>query len=271
MIRTFLALRHVNPGFSKPEEILTLRLSIPTAQVKEPEAVIRMHQAIMDRVAAIPGVTSVGLTSVVPMTDSGWNDPIFAADRTYDQTKIPAIRLFKFISPGLLKTMGNRLVAGRDFAWEDAYAKRPVAMVSENLARELWNEPSAALGKQIRENMNSAWREVVGVVGDERDAGMDKKAPAAVYWPILMDRFEGDDIQVRRTLSYMVRSPRAGSSSCTSHSSRMIAAVRISTTMSRLLTNKFISRDSSSKKATGKSGSRSAGNSVSSAISFARS
>jgi putative ABC transport system permease protein len=225
MIRTFQALRHVNPGFTKPEDVLALRLSIPTAQVKEPEAVIRMHQAIAERIAAIPGVTSVGMTSLVPMTDFGWHDPIFAKDKTYEQTKIPSIRSFKFISPGLLKTMGNPLVAGRDFTWEDAYGKRPVALVSENLARELWKEPSAALGKQIRENMNSSWREVVGVVGDERDEGVDKPAPASAYWPILMDHFEGDDIQVRRTLSYMVRSPRAGSNGFVNEVSRAVWSV----------------------------------------------
>jgi cell division protein FtsX len=61
MIRTFQALRHVNPGFTRPEEVLTLRLTIPTAQVKESEAVVRMHQAIVDKIAAIPGVTSIGL------------------------------------------------------------------------------------------------------------------------------------------------------------------------------------------------------------------
>src|SRR4029077_10269919 len=123
-----------------------------TTQVKDPEAVVRMHQAIMDRIAAIPGVASVGLTTIVPMTDSGWHDPIFAADKTYEQAQLPPIRLFKFLSPGLLKTMGNTLVAGRDFTWADVYDKRPVALVSENLARELWKEPSAAIGKQIREN-----------------------------------------------------------------------------------------------------------------------
>src|SRR3954464_11055488 len=203
MIRTFQALRHVNPGFTKPAELLTLRLSIPSAQVKEPEAVVRMHQAIMDRIAAVAGVSSVGVSSVVPMTDSGWRDPIFASDKTYEQTKLPPIRLFKFVSPGLLKTMGNPLVAGPDFTWEDAYGKRRVALVSENLARELWQEPSAAIGKQIRENSSSPWREVVGVVADERDEGVDKKAPATAVCPILMDKFEGDDIQVRRTLTYM--------------------------------------------------------------------
>jgi hypothetical protein len=88
--------------------------------VKEPEAVIHIHQAIMEKIAAIPGVTSIGLTSLIPMTNSGWHDPVFAADKNYEKTQLPAIRSFKFLSPGLLKTMGNALVAGRDFTWEDA-------------------------------------------------------------------------------------------------------------------------------------------------------
>jgi putative ABC transport system permease protein len=227
MIRTFQALRHVNPGFTTPEQLLTVRLSIPEAQVKEPEAVVRMHQAIADRITAISGVTSVGMTSLVPMTDFGWHDPIFAADKSYEQSKIPALRSFKFVSPGLLKTMGVPLVAGRDFMWEDVYGKRPVAMVSENLAREMWKEPSAALGKRIRENMNSSWREVVGVVGDVRDEGADKKAPTAAYWPIMMGQFEGapDGVYYRRTLAYMIRSPRAGSSGFVNEVNRAVWAV----------------------------------------------
>ena len=225
MIRTFQALKHVNPGFTSPHEVLTLRLTIPTAQVKEPESVIRMHQAIADRIAAIPGVTSVGLTSIVPMTDSDWRDPIFAADKSYEQVQLPPLRTFKFVSPGLLKTMGNTLVAGRDFTWEDAYDKRTVALVSENFARELWGQPSNALGKQIRENKSSAWREIVGVVNDERDEGVDKKAPSVVIFPMLMTRFEGDDVSVRRTMSYVIRSPRAGSTALTSEVSRAVWSI----------------------------------------------
>jgi hypothetical protein len=116
-------------------------------------------------------------------------------------------------------------VAGRDFTWEDAYDKRPVALVSENLARELWGGPSAALGKQIRESNNSAWREVVGVVGDERDEGVDKKAPTIALFPMLMTKFEGDDPSVRRTMSYMIRSPRAGSAGFTNEVGRAVWSV----------------------------------------------
>ena len=106
--------------------------------------------------------------------------------------------------------MGNTLVAGRDFTWADVYDKRPVAMVSENLARELWGQPSAAIGKQIRENPTHPWREVVAVVGDERDEGMDKKAPAIAFWPMQMIDFGADDPCVRRSATYVVRSSRGG-------------------------------------------------------------
>ena len=214
MIRTFQALGRVHPGFTQPEQLLTFSVSIPTAQVKEPEAVLRMHQAIADRIAMIAGVASVGLTSVIPMTDSGWHDPVFAADKTYDQKSIPPLRTFKFVSPGLLKTMGIPLVTGRDFTWSDAYDRHAVALVSEALAREMWAQPSAALGKRIRENNNGEWREVIGVAGDVRDDGLEKKAPTSVYWPMLMMRFEDSDsdgISVRRTMAYMVRSGRTRS------------------------------------------------------------
>ena len=227
MIRTFQSLRHVYPGFARPEEVLTFRLNIPTAQVQDAEAVVRMHQAIVDRIAAVPGVTSVGLTTIVPMTGTGWHDPVFASDKSYEQKQLPPIHLFKFVSPGLLKTMGNPIVAGRDFTWEDAYGRRPVAMVSEGLARELWGQPSAAIGKQIRETTNSLWREIVGVVGDERDDGLDKPAPSAAFWPMLMSKFEDSDssgTSVRRTMAYMIRSRRSGTSGFVDEVSRAVWA-----------------------------------------------
>jgi ABC-type antimicrobial peptide transport system permease subunit len=98
-------------------------------------------------------------------------------------------------------------------------------MVSENLARELLGSPSAALGKQIRESNSSDWREVVGVVSDERDEGVDKKAPTIAFFPMMMTKFEGDDPSVRRTMSYMIRSSRAGSAAFTSEVGRAVWSV----------------------------------------------
>src|SRR5262249_32977934 len=78
MIRTFVALRNVRPGFTNAERIQTFRVGIPPAQVKEAGAVAEMHRAIMDKIAAIPGVDSVALTTIVPMTGFGWHDPVYA-------------------------------------------------------------------------------------------------------------------------------------------------------------------------------------------------
>ena len=212
MIRTFQALKHVPPGFSQPEHVQTLRIFIPESAVKDPVAVVHTEQQILDKLAAIPGVSSVGLTTVIPMDGSGWHDPVFVEDHPLTEGQLPAIRLYKFISPGLLKTMGNQLVAGRDFTWAETYEKRPVVMISENLARELWRDPAAAIGKRVRENLKTPWHEIIGVVGDEHDDGLNQKAPSIVVWPILMENFAGDQTFARRTLSYMIRSTRTGSS-----------------------------------------------------------
>jgi putative ABC transport system permease protein len=215
MIRTFQALRDVHPGFVRPDEVQTLRLAIPNSQVKEEAAAARMHQAIMEKIAAVPGVTSVALASTVTMSGQGWHDPLYAQDRTYSESQVPPIRFFKFVSPGYMKTMGGTLVAGRDFTWTDVFELRPVAMVSENLARELWGQPAAAIGKRVRPYAKGVWREVVGVLSDMRDDGVHQKAPAVAYWPVLMADFSPnpDDNRhyVQRGASYLIRSSRTGS------------------------------------------------------------
>jgi predicted permease len=216
MIRTFQALKDVNPGFSRPAEVQTLRLSIPDSQVKEDLAVARMHHAILDKIAALPGVSAVALASTVTMSGQGWHDPLFARDRTYSESEIPPIRLFKIVSPGYMKAMGVPLVAGRDFDWADLYDLRPVAMLSESLARELWGSPSAALGKFVRPYPTGVWREVVGVVGDMRDDGLNQKVVTSAYWPMYMKDFtpaaQADGTSVARGLTYIVRSNRTGTS-----------------------------------------------------------
>ena len=215
MIRTFQALKDVQPGFARPSEVQTLRLSIPDSQVKEEAAVLRMEQAILDKIAAVPGVASVAISSTVTMSGDGWHDPLFAEDHTYHESQIPPLRLFKFVSPGYMKTIGGSLVAGRDFTWADQHGLRPVAMVSENLARELWGEPSAAIGKRVRPYAKGVWREVVGVLSDMRDDGVNQKAPTVAYWPLLMADFVPTPDErnfVARGVSYLIRSSRTGSS-----------------------------------------------------------
>jgi predicted permease len=213
MIRTFRALTNVNPGFSGPASLQTFRISIPSTMVKENEQVVRTQEEILHRLAAIPGAGSVGVISMLPMTGGGWHDPIFIENHTYAEGELPPLRTFRFISPEYLDTVGTPLVAGRKITWNDTYKKLPVAMVSENLAREYWHDPSAALGKRIRVGSKDDWREIIGVVGDVYGEGVSKPATTSVYWPLLMDHFESDDSMSMRDVAFVLRSPRTGSES----------------------------------------------------------
>jgi putative ABC transport system permease protein len=244
MIRTVQALNRVQPGYTQPEQILTLRVSIPDAQVPKPEQVVRTYQSMVEQIAAIPGVTSVGLANSITLDGSSNSDPIFAADRVYADGQIPPLRRYKYISPGFFQTMGNPLLAGRDLTWTDIYQTRPVILVSENLARELWQSPAAALGKQLRENPKAKWREVIGVVGDERDDGLDQKAPTIAYWPMMIKDFWGQPLIARRGQAFAIRSRRAGSAAFLKEVQRAVWSVNASLPIADVRTVKEIHDES---------------------------
>jgi predicted permease len=210
MIRTFQALRKVQPGFVRPEEVLTLRVSIPKAEVSDDEKAIRTHEQIMRRIEQIPGVESVGLSTSITM--DGWdsNDPVFFEDFPAPEGQIPPIRRFKWISPNYFTTMGNPILAGRDITWTDIYSKARVVVISEPLAREHWKDPAKAIGRRIRETSTNPWREIVGVVGSERDDGVNKKATPVMYWPMLMEQFWDQKLVAQRNIAYAIRSKRVG-------------------------------------------------------------
>jgi len=213
MIRTFRALTKVHPGFTSPAEVQTFRLSIPEAQVPENERVVRMDEEIARTIAEIPGVSSVAYSSTVPMDDQGSFDPIFIEGHNYAEGELPPVRRFKYISPGVARTLGTPLISGRDFTWDDIYKRTPVGIVSENIAREIWGDPASALGKRVRVGTSGEWREIVGVVGDVYDDGVNKEPPASVYWPFNAGHLYSDETQLQRDLAVLIRSPRAGSES----------------------------------------------------------
>src|ERR1700722_9386713 len=212
MIRTFHAMRTVDPGFSDPASLQVMRISIPETLVRNPQTVLRIQNNIQDKLAAIPGVSSVGFAASVPMSgaEPAWDD-VFIEGKNYQGEEEPPLRLYNYVSPGFFHTAGTRIVAGRDFAWTDIYGLRPVGIVSENLARELWGSPNAAIGKRFREFPSMPWHEVVGGVQDVRENGVDQISPATVYWPSMKrDLFGPGPPDARRTVYFALRSSRAG-------------------------------------------------------------
>jgi putative ABC transport system permease protein len=208
MVRTFLALRQVDPGFTKPEEVQTFQVAPPG----EGEQIARTHEQIAARLKQVPGVTAVGLTSSVTMDGNASNDPIFVEELPGRNGQMPPLRRFKWIAPGYFEAMGNRILAGRAITWNDIYTYAPVVVISESLARAYWKDPADALGKRIRQSPNDPWREIVGIAGNERDDGLNEPVTPIAYWPILIKDFWGEKVFARRGMTYAVRSPRIHSS-----------------------------------------------------------
>jgi len=212
MIRTFAALRNVDPGFADARGVETMSIFIPEQIAMDPKMVATMQRAIAEKVAAIPGVDSVGFAAGLPMdgNDPNW-DLISVEGKAYPGGDGP-LQLYNYVSPGYFQTLGTRLVGGRDFTWDDLEQVRPMVVVSENFARENWGSAQAAIGKRVRKYESSPWQEVVGVVEDVHVHGVDKKAPGIIYWPAMFyDRFRSPPLMNGlRFVSFAIHSSRAG-------------------------------------------------------------
>ena len=246
MIRTFFALRTVDPGFSDPASLQVMRLSIPDKLVSDASTVVRMQNNILDKLNAIPGVSSAGFAASVPMSgaEPSW-DEIRVQGKDYNTDDNLPMRLYNYVSPGYFHTAGTRLVAGRDFTWTDIYGLRPIGIVSEGLARELWGSPNAAIGKHFQEFTGTPWNEVVGVVQDVRENGVDQVSPATVYWPSLMgDASAPQKQRAWRTVYFAMRTRRAGTQTFINEMQRAVWSVNANLPVADISTMKDLYSDS---------------------------
>jgi predicted permease len=215
MVRSFLALRSVEPGFSDAPRLQTMRISIAESLVPDAQAVTRIENNIVDKLTAIPGVSSAGFTASIPMEGDGPDWDVVRVEGVDYGPSTPPIRMYNYVSPGYFRSAGTGLLAGRDLTWDDIYGVRPAAILSDNFAREAWGSAAAAIGKRLRVFDDAPWVEVVGVVEDVRQNGVDEKAPATVYWPSMHRHFylQGHPIDSTRGVTFAIRSDRAGTES----------------------------------------------------------
>ncbi|MGA2046243.1 MAG: ABC transporter permease [Terracidiphilus sp.] len=245
MIRTFLAMHNVDPGFSEPASLQVMRLSMPETLVRDSTTVVRMQNSILDKLAAIPGVSSAGFAASVPMSgaEPNWDD-IFPEGIVYKDGVAP-LRLYNYVSPGYFRTAGTKLVAGRDFTWAEIYNVRPIGIVSEGLARELWGSPQAAIGKRFQEFQGTPWHEVVGVVQDVRENGVDQVSPATVYWPSLMGNpSTPEKLGAWRTVYFAIRTNRAGTQTFINEMQQAVWSVNANLPVAEIRTMQDIYGDS---------------------------
>ncbi|HVQ17167.1 MAG TPA: ABC transporter permease, partial [Vicinamibacterales bacterium] len=225
MIRTFQNLRSVAPGFTDPATVQTVRLSMQGSGTTGMVSLVRMSEQILERLAAIPGITSAAYTGSLPMQGSG-GFIVAPQGATYESGELPPQRRIMWISPGLLRTLGTPLLAGRDFDWTQVREQRNVALVSASFARESWNSIEGAVGKRIDVGNDGTWQEVIGVVADVYHDGVDRPAPPTVYWPAREQSYmTGLGIDVPSSVNFVLRSERTGTEGMLAEIRRAVSEV----------------------------------------------
>lgn len=181
--RSLSALLDTNPGFD-PSGLLALEVQATGAAYATAADVYANHDRIREAVAAIPGVSSVGLTNQLPLGGNRDSYGIRAQDRPLDNPALAPSGDRYVVSPDFMRTMRIPVVRGRAFAAADFdSAAPPVAMLSGALAERLWGGADA-IGKRVQlGGPDTPWREVVGIAGNVRHASLDSDITQQIWIP----------------------------------------------------------------------------------------
>jgi predicted permease len=179
-ITSLMKLMHVDRGF-KTEHVLSASVMLPSGQYDDSDnARMAFYERTLARLRQIPGVSSAGAVSILPLDGSGWTDLITKTGETRPAWQRPAGH-FRWITPGYMETLRVPLLAGRFFT--EADRGHSVALISERVARTVWPNENA-IGQQFKRfDPNDPPFEVVGVVGDVRTLDLAQEAPPMVYVP----------------------------------------------------------------------------------------
>ncbi|HEV2803543.1 MAG TPA: ABC transporter permease [Chthoniobacterales bacterium] len=195
LARSFIQLAKVDPGFN-PENATLMRLTVPERKYKEKEQQTAFANALLERVKNLPGVQAVGITHSMPLVGDyvlGFN---IEGRPAVDPADLPSTNYYA-ITPDYFRAMGIRLVRGRVFtAQDDAKAPR-VAIINETMARQFFPNEDP-IGKRINiTNGPDTWREIVGIVGDIKQYGVDKATSAQSYEPFAQVPFTSFNVVIR--------------------------------------------------------------------------
>ncbi len=184
MTRSLWALQEADPGFL-PQNVLTMTVPIPRSSDKAQRT--RFYDEFLPRVAALPGVRSVAAIDTLPM-QGGSEQPIAVEGRPAEVFALQRNVSVRRATPGYFRTMGIPVLKGRDFRLADTGGERAVAVISRSMANLFWPGEDP-LGKRFRISFTpEIVREVVGVVDDIRDRGLQILEPVTtLYIPILQD------------------------------------------------------------------------------------
>jgi putative ABC transport system permease protein len=196
MLRTMNNLAAVDTGFDH-EQIMSAQFNLPRRYDPPKRAVF--YEQVVERLRALPGVTSAAFTYSIPIAGSNWNSIfIIEGQPVPERSQLPS-SAWTPISTGYFETMGIRLRRGRAFDDRDIANAPTVIIVNETFARRFFgdNDPIGARVKQGWPEDKAAWRQIVGVVNDVRVGGLQGDPTLQVYMPVRQVSQAGGSFVVR--------------------------------------------------------------------------
>jgi putative ABC transport system permease protein len=170
----------------EPEKILTMRTILPLEKYKEPQRRTSYYQQVLQRVEHLPGVVAAGYSTSIPLAWKGGTSGFYPEGI---KAPIPGMAYdanHREVSANYLKAMNIPLRQGRYFESGDNAQSLPVAIINETMAREYWPGENA-LGRRFKvgdpDEPGKQWKEIVGIVADIRQMGIDEPVKAEMYIP----------------------------------------------------------------------------------------
>ncbi|HKP85676.1 MAG TPA: ABC transporter permease, partial [Blastocatellia bacterium] len=198
MIKSLTRVLEVDPGFQQ-QNLLTLRMALPVVNYRELPQVRAFFRQAIQKIEEIPGVVSAGGVTGLPMLAIGQSNPVIIEGRSVSPGQANPVSDRRVTTSNYLKTMGIPLIKGRYFTDQDNAEGPPVAIVDEAFARDFWPDEDA-IGKRISFEggpNNPRWREIVGVVGQVKNYGLDIDPKRQIYSPHLQSSARDMGLVVR--------------------------------------------------------------------------
>jgi macrolide transport system ATP-binding/permease protein len=179
--KSFYRLLHVDLGF-QPEHLATLQIALPEANYGKDELQVAVQRQIVSRIASLPGIKSVGVSSVLPVSFNGNTDWIRFVGHPYNGEHNEVNQ--RDVSSAFLPTLQAKLLRGRYFTDAEDVSKPLVVIINQTLARKYFPSEDP-IGKRIGDTALSpkSIKEIIGMVDDVKDGSLDSEIWPAVYYP----------------------------------------------------------------------------------------
>lgn len=187
LIRTFAALRNVNPGFTS-HNVLTMNMSITGPRFAKTAGVAQLAEDVRQRLEAVPGVEAIATTCCLPL-EGGFGLPFTIEGRPRTQGPYDGGAGYDIVSPEYFAVFRISLIRGRVFTIRDNGAAPGVVLISDSMAKKFWPKGEAVgsqitIGKGVGPEFAEGPRQVIGIVGDARNGGLDSDPPPIMYIPV---------------------------------------------------------------------------------------